>query len=182
MTRIRQPDSGKPRAHQIVWETGEAQGSAAGAGISGRSLDDLAPDSVRAAPGLRVVWHGGRGCRSDFLSCCLPAAGRQRGFQQYVPPCCLAYPGEDARVTSQPGQPGVEPGPARCGPGDRGGDRGGRRGRLRDGIRQSVRGSPVPGHYLAAAPRSRQAQLLPGWPVSHSSLWPPAVVPALPRA
>ena len=51
MTGIRQPDSGKPRAHQIVWETREAQGSAAGAGKSGSSLDDLAPDSVRAAPG-----------------------------------------------------------------------------------------------------------------------------------
>src|SRR5216683_1236035 len=59
---------------------------------------------------------GGRGSRSDFLSCCLPAAGRQRGFQQYVPPCCPAYPGEDACVASQPGQPGVEPGTARCGP------------------------------------------------------------------
>ena len=58
MTRIRQPDSGKPRAHQIVWETGEAQGSAAGAGKPGSYLDDLAPDSVRAGPRLRVVWCG----------------------------------------------------------------------------------------------------------------------------
>jgi RNA polymerase primary sigma factor len=31
------------------------------------------------------------------------------------PPCCPGSPGEDARVASQPGQPGVEPGPAlRC--------------------------------------------------------------------
>src|SRR6266849_6645740 len=44
------------------------------------------------------------------------SSGRQRGFQQDVPPCCPAFPGEDACVASQPGQPGVEPGTARCGP------------------------------------------------------------------
>src|SRR5208282_3613834 len=33
-----------------VCETGQAQGSAAGGGKSGSYLDDLAPDSVRAAP------------------------------------------------------------------------------------------------------------------------------------
>ena len=49
-----------------------------------------------------------------------PVAGRQRGFRQYVPPCCPASPGEDACVTSQSGQPGVKPGTARCGPGDGG--------------------------------------------------------------
>src|SRR5260370_12118797 len=36
--------------------------------------------------------------------------------QQHVPFCCAAYSGEDACVASQPGQPGVEPTPARCGP------------------------------------------------------------------
>jgi hypothetical protein len=75
---------------------------------------DLAPDSVRAAPRLRVVW--GRVSRCDYLSRCLPAAGRQREFQRYVPPCRPAHSGEDARVASQPGQPGVEPGTASCAP------------------------------------------------------------------
>jgi hypothetical protein len=45
-----------------------------------------------------------------------------------------------------------------------------------------VRAPPVPGHYLVAPPRSRQVQLLPGWPMSHSWLWPPVVVSALPWA
>jgi hypothetical protein len=36
-----------------------AQRSAAGAGKSGRYMDDLVPGSVRAAPRLRVVWCGG---------------------------------------------------------------------------------------------------------------------------
>jgi hypothetical protein len=35
---------------------------------------------------------------------------------------------------------------------------------------------PPPGR----SPRSRQVQLLPGWPISHSWLWPPVVVRALP--
>jgi hypothetical protein len=58
----------------------------------------------------------GTGSRSDFLSCSLPAAGRQRRFRRYVPPCRPAISGEDARVASRPGQPGVEPGTARCTP------------------------------------------------------------------
>ena len=55
-----------------------------------------------------------------FCHVCFPAAGRQRGFQQYVPPYCPASPGEDACVASQPGQPARR---ARHGgrrPGDRG--------------------------------------------------------------
>ena len=42
--------------------------------------------------------------------------------------------------------------------------------------------SPVlaPGNYLVAPPRSRQAQLLLGWPVSQSSLGPPAAGSAMP--
>src|SRR6266487_6815530 len=51
-----------------------------------------------------------------FLSCCLPGPGRQRGFWQHVPLCCPAYSEEVACVASQPGQPGVDPGAARCGP------------------------------------------------------------------
>ena len=51
---------------------------------------------------LRVVW---RDEAAALISghACLPPSGRQRGFQRYVPPCCPGSPGEDARVTSQPG-------------------------------------------------------------------------------
>jgi hypothetical protein len=57
MTRIRQPDSGKPRAHQIVWETGDAQGSAAGAGKSA-AIWMTWPLTASEPPRLRVVWCG----------------------------------------------------------------------------------------------------------------------------
>jgi hypothetical protein len=64
---------------------------------------------------------------------------------------------------------------------DRRGDRVGRRCRLRDGIRQTC-GSPAPGNCPVAAPKSRQVQLLAGWPVGPSWLQLPVVVSALPWA
>ena len=48
-----------------------------------------------------------------FLSSCLPAPGRQRGFSSIFV-FCPAY-SRDVCVASQPGQPGVEPTAARCG-------------------------------------------------------------------
>src|SRR5207247_3533208 len=77
-----------------------------------------------AAPGLppaprSVMWED-EAAAPDFLSCCLPAAGRQRGFQQDVPPCYPAYPGEDACVASQPGQPARRARHGALRPGDRG--------------------------------------------------------------
>jgi hypothetical protein len=95
--------------------------------------------------------------------------------------CCSAYWGEDARVASQPGRPGVDPGTARCGPPIEGLTVVGRRCRLRDGIRQTC-GSPAPGNYLAAVPKPRRVQLLVGWPVGQGSLQLPVVVSALPWA
>jgi hypothetical protein len=79
VTRIRQPGSGKPRAHQSG-KPGDAQPLAADAGQSGSYLDDLAP-AASEPPLTRLMW-----CKEDeaaaliFLSSCLPAAGRRRGF------------------------------------------------------------------------------------------------------
>src|SRR5580658_2817301 len=64
-------------------------------------------------PRPRVVW----GDEAAVLICVIlsPAPGRWR-----VSAACSALlscvSGEDARVTSQPGMPGVEPGMVRCGP------------------------------------------------------------------
>ena len=137
MTRIRQPDSGKPRAHQIVWETGEAQGSAAGAGKSGSSVDDLAPDSVRAAPGLRVVWHGGRGSRSDFLSYSFSGSWQAARVSAVCSALLSCISGRGC-LCREPARPASASSPARRAAARRWrGDRGGRRCRLRNGIRQT---------------------------------------------
>jgi len=107
--------------------------------------------------------------------------GQTARVWQYVPLCSRAYWGEDACVASQPGQPGVEPGAARCGPAIAG--------VMRWQTRQAparhppdVRGLPAPGSYLAAAPKPRRAQLRLGWPMSQSSLQLPVLVSALPWA
>src|SRR5216684_5156383 len=103
------------------------------------------------------------------------SSGRQRGFQQYVSLCCPAYPGEDACVTSQPGQPGVEPGTARCGPAIEEVMRW--QGRQAPGRQPpDVRGSAAPGNPLVAPPKSRRVRLLLGWPGSQSARPPPVVV------
>ena len=117
MTGIRQPDSGKPRAHQIVWETGEAQGSAAGAGKSGSYLDDLAPGSVRACPRLRVVWCGRTRLPLGFSVLFVfrqlaDSAGFSRMFGLVVLHIRERMPVSRASPASQR----VEPGTARGGP------------------------------------------------------------------
>ncbi len=106
------PGPGKPRAHQSG-RPGKLKGlrrvraHPAAIWMTWRRAASESPPAPRS-----VVW-GDEAAAPDFLLCCLPAAGRQRGFQQDVPPCYPAYPGEDACVTSQPG---AEPGTARCGP------------------------------------------------------------------
>lgn len=127
-------------------------------------------------PRVRVVW-GGRGSRCDFLSCCLRAAGRQRGLQRDVPPWCPAYSGEDARVACQPGQPGAEPA-RRCGPAIEGVIA--LAGAAGSGAAAAGRGRvSCSGQLPGAAPRPAQAQLLLGWPASQSWLAPVVVVSAL---
>jgi hypothetical protein len=122
MTRIRRPDSGKPRVHQIVWgNRGGSSRVAAGAGKSGSYLDDLAASGPPLTP--RSVVGEGEAAGLILLSSCLPAPGRQRGFWQHAPLCCPAYSGQDACVASQPGQPAAGPGAARGGPAIERGDR-----------------------------------------------------------
>src|SRR5215472_9800342 len=134
MTRIRQPDSGKIPGAQSVWKTpGSTRVRANPAAIwMTRRLTaaELAPTPHS------VVGNEATALISVMLS---PAVGRQLAFQRHVPPCCPAYPEEDARVASQPGQPGVDHGTAL-----RSGDRGGRRCRRRDGIRRNCADRPVP--------------------------------------
>ncbi len=102
MIRIRRPDSGKPTAHQIVWETGGT--------LKGLRLVRANPAAIwmtwrlaASGPPLtpRSVRGEGEAAGLILLSSCLPAPGRQRGPWQHVPLYCPAYPGQDACVASQ---------------------------------------------------------------------------------
>ena len=152
MTRIQQPGCGKPRAHQIVLETGgKASRFAAGAGKPGRSLDDLAPGGVRAAltpPTVVLSCISGRGCL--------------------------------CREPARPARRRARPGALRSG--DRRGDAVWQTRQAPPRHPPDVRGSPAPGNCLAAAPKPRRVRLLLGWPMSQSSLQLPVLVSALPWA
>ncbi len=137
-TRLREPRG------TSVGETGEAQGSAAGVGKSGSSVDDLAPDSVRAVPGLRVVWCG-RTRQPPGFSVTLPSgSGRtarvSAGCSALL--SCISGRGCRCHEPAWPARRRDRHGALR--PGDRGGDRGGRRGGLRDGIGQTCAGRRLP--------------------------------------
>ena len=142
MTRIRQPGSGKPGGTS-VWETGQAPGSAAGAGASGSYLVDLAPSSVRAAPAPRsVVW----GEAAALISSVVSSSGSWQTARVSAGcsalSSCISERGCPCREPARPARRQARHGALRSG--DREGDRGGRRCRLRDGIRQTCAGHLLP--------------------------------------
>ncbi len=127
-------------------------------------------------PRVRVVW-GGRGSRCDFLSCCLRAAGRQRGLQRDVPPGVLhireKMPVSRASPASQAPSPhgaAVRRSKGLIAVAGAAGSGAAAAGRGRVGCSRQLPG---------AAPRPAQAQLLLGWPASQSWLPPVVVVSAL---
>jgi hypothetical protein len=146
---------------------------------SGSYLDDVAPGASEP-PLARRSLGGGRGSRSDFVSCCLPAAGRQRGFSSMFR--LVVHDLRERMPVSRASRASQAPGPARRAAVRRS------RGCSRWQTLQApgrhppeVRRSPASGNCPVAAPRSRQAQLLLGWPISKDSP-SAAVVSALPWA
>jgi len=126
-----------------VWETGQAPGSAAGAGASGSYLVDLAPSSVRAAPAPRsVVW----GEAAALISSVVSSSGSWQTARVSAGcsalSSCISERGCPCREPARPARRQARHGALRSG--DREGDRGGRRCRLRDGIRQTCAGHLLP--------------------------------------
>jgi len=115
-----------------------------GMGKSTQSWMTPAPGGVRAAPDS--AWcdvEGDEAAALIFLSSCLPAPGRQRGFSGMSRFVALHVRERMPVSRASPASQGSGP----CGAlrsSARRGDRGGRRGRLRNGIRQKCAGRRLP--------------------------------------
>ena len=182
MTRIRDPIPGTPGHIKSSGRPGKLKGLRQVLANPAAIWMTWRPAASVPAPTPRsVVWRQDEAAARIFCHVWFPAAGRQRGFQQYVPPYCPASPGEDACVASQPGQPARRARPGARRPGDGGVIAVARAAGSGTASARGARAAcsrQLPGR----SPRSRQVQLLPGWPVSHSSPRPPVVAPALPWA